>query len=102
MRIWLSLKLRVSRLFKQRKAEEDLSAELEDYVAHETERYTARGLSREEARLAALRSAGGVEQVKEECRDARSGAWLERSMQDIRYGWRTMLKNPLFSAMAIL
>jgi macrolide transport system ATP-binding/permease protein len=102
MRIWRSLRLRAGSLLRRTKAEEDLNFELEDHVAHETERYKAKGLSEEDARIAALRSTGGMERVKEECRDARSGAWLERSMQDIRYGWRTMRKNPWFSALAIL
>lgn len=87
VRIWHgggSLRLRIGGLFRYTKAEGDLSAELEDYVAHETERYMASGLSREDARLAALRSTGGVEQVKEECRDACSSAWLERAVREFR------------------
>ena len=99
MRTWRSLRLRMSGLFRQAKAEEDLSAEMQDYIEREAERYVARGYSTAEARLLARQ---GLEQAKEECRDVRSSAWFERAIQDVRYGWRTMRKNPLFSAMAIL
>jgi putative ABC transport system permease protein len=45
---------------------------------------------------------GGVEQVKEEVRRARTGAWLDSVFQDFRYAARTLRKNPAFSAIAIL
>jgi len=102
MRVLRNLRLRVSSLFKRSEIEADLHDELQDYVERQTERHVARGLSPEQARLAALRDVGGIEQVKEECRTARGTAWFENTWQDIRYGWRTLRKNPLFSAMAVL
>jgi hypothetical protein len=44
---------------------------------------------------------GGLEQVKEECRDARGVSLLETLAQDLRYGWRTLLKSPGFAAAAL-
>jgi predicted permease len=91
----------MSSLFRRPQVEADLNDELQDYIDHETERYIASGLSPEKARLAALRDAGGVEQVKEECRDVRRTAWLDNTLQDLRYGWRTLNKNRGFAAAAI-
>ncbi|MBV9675974.1 MAG: ABC transporter permease, partial [Acidobacteriaceae bacterium] len=89
-------------LFKRSEIEADLQDELQDYIEHQTERHVARGLSPEQARLAALCHAGGIEQVKEKCRDTRGITWFENTLQDVRYGWRTLRKNPLFSTMAVL
>jgi putative ABC transport system permease protein len=60
------------------------------------------GINPEEARRAAKLQLGGVEQVKEEVRRARTGAWLDSVFQDFRYAARTLRKNPGFSAIAIL
>jgi len=89
-------------LFKRSEIEADLQDELQDYVERQTERHVTRGLSPEQALLAALRDAGGIEQVKEKCRDTRGIAWFENTLQDVRYGWRTLRKNSLFSIMAVL
>jgi putative ABC transport system permease protein len=43
-----------------------------------------------------------VEGLKEECRDARAGRFLETLWQDVRYGMRVLRKNPGFSCAAIL
>lgn len=79
-----------------------MTAELQDYIEHEAERHVASGVSYPEARLRALRTIGGIEQLKEECRDARGTVWLENVVQDVRYGLRTLSNNPLFTGMAVL
>jgi hypothetical protein len=54
-------------------------------------------MSPEEARLAAVRSFGGIEWLKEESRDERGIRFLEEVWQDLRYGTRMLLKNPGFT-----
>ncbi|HZS54470.1 MAG TPA: ABC transporter permease [Bryobacteraceae bacterium] len=89
-------------LFQRSHAEADLNAELQDYVEHQTEHYIGRGFVLEKARTMALRDVGGVEQLKEECRDAHATAWFENAVRDVRYGRRALCKSPLFTAMAVL
>ncbi len=53
-------------------------------------------------RLAARRAYGGVEQAKQAHRDERSLLWIEQSMQDLRYGLRTLSRSPGFTITAVL
>ncbi len=89
-------------LLRRQKEEQELDAELRYHVERQTEQNMGRGLSASEAKQAALRSIGGVEQVKEECRDARLGRAVEATLQDIRYGLRVLFKNPGFACTAIV
>lgn len=101
MRFFRSIRLQFSSLLRRSQTEADLSDELQDYLEQQTERHCARGLSPEEARLAALREAGGIEQVKEKCRDARGTIWFENILKDVRYGLRALGKSRGFAVAAI-
>src|SRR5436853_5743261 len=89
-------------LFRINRMERDMERELRFHLERETEENRRRGMSREEARRLALVTFGGVEQVKEECREARRVMWLEGLWQDVRYGARILLKNPGFTLTAVL
>ena len=89
-------------LFRREKVEHDLDTELRDHLDRQTELNIARGLRPEEARREAILSVGGVEALKDECRDARTGRFIETLLQDVRYGTRVLRKNPAFSLAAIL
>jgi putative ABC transport system permease protein len=89
-------------LFRRDELERELNAELRFHIEHETAQNLRSGMDQEEARYAALRSFGGIEQSKEECRDARGVRLIEESWQDVRYCVRMLLKNPAFTAVVVL
>jgi len=100
---WLyKLPLRLRSLFRKDRVEQELSEELRLHLERLIEEKVAQGMTSEEARYAALRELGGVEQIKEECRDMRRVNYIENLVQDVRYGVRMLRRNPGFAATAIL
>jgi macrolide transport system ATP-binding/permease protein len=81
-------------------------ADLDDEIAHdlalEAEEKVRSGMPRQEAEHASHRDFGNVLLLKEGLREMWGWTSLERLAQDLRYAWRTLLKNPLFAAMAVL
>ena len=92
LRLWLRA------LFRRTEMERELDEELRFHLEKEIEQNLKRGMSTEEARLAALRSFGGVERVKEESRDVRGVRYVEELWQDLRYGARMLAKTPWLHA----
>jgi macrolide transport system ATP-binding/permease protein len=102
MRWTHKLLLRLGSLLHREKAERELSEELQFHLQNQVEEYVAQGMDAQEARYAALRSLGGVEQVKEECREARKMNLIENFVRDVRLGLRMLRRNPGFTVLAIL
>jgi predicted permease len=94
--------IRLRAVFRPRSAEEDLNEELQFHYEQQAENLAKSGLPLDEARRQARLAIGGMEQIKEECRDARGVRFLEYVMQDVRFGLRSLRKSPGFTVVAIL
>src|SRR6516164_2301482 len=102
MRWYYKLPLRLRSLFRKNETELDLSEELQFHLQNQIDEYVAQGMDPREARRAALQSLGGIEQVKEECREARKMNLIENFARDMRLGLRMLRRNPGFTVLTIL
>ena len=93
---------RLARFWRRKKLEHDLGKELQFHIAERVSAFKSMGLSEDEARRKVRQEFGGMEQVKEECREARGTLWLESTIQDLRYTLRSLRKTPGFTCTAIL
>ncbi len=96
------LKTALMALLRRSQVEHELDEELRDHIERQTEQNIRSGMNPEDARYAALKAFGGVEQAKERSRDARGARWIEDIWQDLRYGARMLAKKPGFTLIAVI
>jgi putative ABC transport system permease protein len=88
-------------LWNRTQVEGELSDEMRFHVQTRAQHLQGSGLSPEEAHRRARIEFGSVVSYQEQVRETRRITWLEDFVQDWRYGWRVLRKNPGFAAVAV-
>src|SRR5215831_16022339 len=94
-------RLHLRSLLRRRAVEQELDRELQFHLDQEIEKNISFGLTRSEARFAAIQRLGGMAQIQEECRETRRTSYIENFVSDLQYAARTLVKAPAFTLAAI-
>jgi predicted permease len=96
------LRRRLWAFFAKRALDAELEAELEAHLQLAIDEYVEHGVAPQEARRLALIRFGGVQQAREKHREARGLMHLDILLQDLKYTVRKLLRDPGFTAVAVL
>ena len=99
LRRWLH---KLVSIFRHRQLDSELDEEIRAHLEMAIEENVSRGMTPGEARLAARRSFGGVDQMKERHREVRGFQWIGDLGQDMRLALRALLRDRGFTAAAVL
>lgn len=102
MRRLTKISHRFRSLFRREKVNAELNAELKFHLEFEIQQKIAAGMSPTEARRSAMIEFGGLESVKEECKDMRRVNLISDLIRDTKFGARMLRKNPGFTAIALM
>ncbi len=93
---------RLRALFHGKAVDGELDEELRYHLDREAEKYREMGASPEDAVRSARMALSGAEQVRQQCREARGTKFLEDLIQDLRYGFRMLTRNPRLTSMIVV
>lgn len=93
---------RLRSLFRRGVVENELNDELGFHVEQQVEKYVRAGMTREEAVRQTRLQFGGLDRVKEDCRESRGVNFVETATQDVRYALRQLGKTPGFTITVLL
>ena len=102
MRLWHQVVAQFRSLVLRRRRQRELDEEIRLHIEHEIAQHMARGMSPREARRYALRAFGGVDQTKEECREAWGLTLVDHLVRDTRYAARRLTRDWRFTLPAVL
>jgi hypothetical protein len=96
------MRARLRGLLRKRSVEREMEEELRFHIRMRAEENLRRGMTPDEAERAALNSFGQWARIKENCREFKGGGVLETLLHDVKFGARTLAKNPGFTLAAVL
>jgi putative ABC transport system permease protein len=96
------LLFRLRSLFRHPAVENELDDELRFHLTQQTTKYVKSGMSEAEAARRVRLEFGGLDQVKDQCREARGVSFVESLIQDLHYSARTLLHSPAFTISVVL
>ncbi len=94
--------MRIGRFFRRAEADRDQLEQIESYIQIEADENIARGMPADEARAAARRKFGNNVLIREEIYQMNSVFLFDTLARDMRYGWRTLCRNPVFTVAVLL
>lgn len=102
MNMWTRLRSWTAAMLCRNRKEREMDEEMRFHIEAHAADLVGRGVAQQEALRQARVEFGGIETVKEECRNAVGVSFLETLFQDMRQGIRAMLRAPVFTAIALI